>query len=148
MANRRYASIVVVLALALLLAACGQESVQADDEAAVTVEQVGDSELARITLSEHAVQRLAVQTAAVEEATVGGERHKVVPHAAVIWDSSGQAWTYAALEAHVYMRAPIAVLRIDGDAALLSDGPEIGTQVVVVGAPELWGAETGVGGGH
>jgi hypothetical protein len=32
--------------------------------------------------------------------------------------------------------------------AYLDAGPEAGTKVVTVGAAELWGVETGVGGGH
>lgn len=149
MAIRRITPILLVLLMGLLLAACGQETTNADSEEAVHVEQADDSELARITLSANAMTRLAVATAAIEEMTVDGERHKVVPHAAVMWDADGQAWTYTVLEPRVFMRAPVEVMRIDGgETAVLADGPDVGTEVVTVGASELWGAEHGVGGGH
>jgi hypothetical protein len=148
MAIRRFAPILVVLLFGLPLAACGQETTQAGGEAAIEVEEIAGSDLSTLTLSEHAAQRLAVATAAVEEKTVDGARHLVVPHSAVIWDSSGQAWAYTVVDTRAYVRAPLTVMRVDGDTAVLDDGPEAGTEVVTVGAPELWGAETGVGGGH
>ena len=43
-------------------------------------------------------------------------------------------------------RAPITVDRVDGETAYLVKGPAVGTAVVTVGAPELYGAEYGVGG--
>jgi hypothetical protein len=145
--NRKDLVFVVVL-LALVLAACGQDSAGAEDEAAVTVEQIAGSELSRITVSQHAAERLAIETTEVDEMPIDGATHKIVPHAAVLWDSDGQAWTYTAVEATVFVRAPVTVLRVDGDTAVLDDGPDTGTRVVIVGASELWGAETGVGGGH
>ena len=51
----------------------------------------------------------------------------------------------AEVEELVYVRAPIDVIRIDGDRALLSDGPPLGTEVVTVGAAELLGTEYEVG---
>jgi hypothetical protein len=33
------------------------------------------------------------------------------------------------------------VERIDGDSVILKDGPSVGTLVVTVGAPQLFGAE-------
>ena len=40
---------------------------------------------------------------------------------------------------------PIWNYQIEGDLAVLSDGPASGTAIVVVGAAELFGAETGIG---
>jgi hypothetical protein len=71
-----------------------------------------------------------------------------VPFAAVFWDAEGQAWTYTNPEPLVFVRQTVAVERIDGDRALLTDGPAAGSSVVIVGVAELYGAETGVGGGH
>jgi len=45
----------------------------------------------------------------------------------------------------VFVRTQVRVDRIDGDVALLLDGPPSGTSVVTVGLAELFGAETGVG---
>jgi hypothetical protein len=36
--------------------------------------------------------------------------------------------------------------RVDGGTAYLRAGPAVGTMVVTVGVPELYGAEFGVGG--
>jgi hypothetical protein len=46
------------------------------------------------------------------------------------------------------VRSAIDVASIEGDRALLTSGPPVGTTVVTVGVAELYGAETGVGGGH
>lgn len=137
-----------ILAIGLSLAACGQDPAMAGHEDAVVVEEVEGSDLARLTLSQNAAQRLDVQTAAVEEARVDGATRLVVPAGAVIWDAHGAAWVYTSPEALVFVRAPISIEHIDAQQAVLSDGPEPGTAVATVGVAELWGAETGVGGGH
>jgi hypothetical protein len=41
----------------------------------------------------------------------------------------------------VFERRRIGVERIMGDLAVLSDGPSVGTEVVMVGAPLLYGTE-------
>jgi hypothetical protein len=45
----------------------------------------------------------------------------------------------------VFVRESIDVIEIDGDQALLSDGPAPGTEVVTVGAAEILGTEYEVG---
>lgn len=137
-----------ILAIGLSLAACGQEPVAADHEDAVVVEEIQGTELARLTLSEHAAQRLDLQTGTVGEATVNGAQRKVVEAGAVIWDAHGDAWVYTSPEALVFVRAPITIEHIDAERAVLADGPDVGTTVVTVAVAELWGAESGVGGGH
>jgi hypothetical protein len=44
-----------------------------------------------------------------------------------------------------YVRRSIAIDHVEGDRAVLRDGPAPGTSVVTVGAPELLGIEYGVG---
>jgi hypothetical protein len=63
-----------------------------------------------------------------------------------VYDSDGSTWTYATAAPRTYLREPIVVERIDGDAAILTRGPAVGTAVVVVGAPELLGAEYQISG--
>lgn len=135
--------LVGLIVAGLAVAGCGQTSSPSAKEAAITVEKQ-DSGLAKLTLSEHAAQRLGVQLADVREQ--GSQ--KVIPYAAVIYDAQGATWAYAASAALTFQRAPITVDTISGDEAILTDGPDAGTQVVIVGAAELYGAETGVGGGH
>ena len=71
-----------------------------------------------------------------------------VPYAAVIYDAKGATWSYVNTAPLVFLRSQITVDEIDGDTAVLSAGPSVGTSVVTTGAAELYGAEIGVGGGH
>ncbi|MEW6239734.1 MAG: efflux RND transporter periplasmic adaptor subunit [Chloroflexota bacterium] len=73
-----------------------------------------------------------------------GATQKVIPYAAVIYDVEGNAWVYTNPEPLVFVRQPIVIDYIEGDLAILLDGPEAETAVVTVGAAELFGAETGV----
>jgi len=66
----------------------------------------------------------------------------------VLYDADGTTWAYAASERNVFVRNEIVVDRIEGDLAYLVEGPPVGAEVVTTGAAELYGTETGVGGGH
>jgi hypothetical protein len=66
---------------------------------------------------------------------------KVIPYSAVIYDSSGKTWTYTNPEPLVFVRHRIDVDSIEGDRAVLKEGPAIGTIVVTAGAAELMGVE-------
>jgi hypothetical protein len=129
----------------LLLAGCSEGPASPPEEA-IHIEEL-ESGLKRLTLSADAAERLGVETAAVEDRGA----QKVVPYAAVIYDADGATWAYVAVEPLSFQRASIVVESIPsrpGDEAILTDGPPAGTPVVIVGAAELFGAETGVGGGH
>jgi hypothetical protein len=69
---------------------------------------------------------------------------KVVPYQAVLYGVHGETWVYSEPEPLVYVRLPIVIDYIEEDLAYLSEGPEVGTAVVTVGAAELLGTETGV----
>ena len=87
------------------------------------------------------------QRVLVELSLLGsGTQQKVVPYASVIYDLHGETWVYKTGEPLTFVRHPITVDYIDGDMAVLSEGPPVGTEIVTVGVIELWGAETGVGG--
>jgi hypothetical protein len=75
-----------------------------------------------------------------------GATRKIVPYDAVLYDLHGETWVYTSPEPLVYVRAPITVDYIEGELAVLSEGPPAGTEVVTAGASELFGAETGIGG--
>jgi hypothetical protein len=68
-------------------------------------------------------------------------KQKVVPYGAVYYDAKGTPWLYVNKEPLVFERQRIAVERVVGDQAVLSDGPPIGTSVVTVGAALLYGTE-------
>jgi hypothetical protein len=136
---RIFAAVMVVA----VLSACGEVNKPTDtaDEPAQLV-TIDGSERQAIVLTSAAAQRLAIETAAVAPAKTG---QTVIPHAAVFYGLDGEAWTYASPEELTYLRTPISIDRIEGDRAYLTDGPPPGTQVVTVGAPELFGVEEGVG---
>jgi hypothetical protein len=69
------------------------------------------------------------------------ERQKVVPYSAVYYDAKGAAWVYVNPKPLTFERQRVAVDRIVGDVAILSEGPPAGTPVVTVGAALLYGAE-------
>jgi hypothetical protein len=88
-------------------------------------------------------QRVFVEVSMVPS----GATQKIVPYDAMLYDLNGKAWVFTNPEPLVYIRAPITVDYIEGDLAVLSEGPPAGTEVVTAGASELFGAETGIGGG-
>ena len=73
-----------------------------------------------------------------------GER-KVVPYSALIYDSHGQTWIYTSPSARTFVRHKVEIDQIQGDVAVLKDGPPAGTVVASVGAAELYGTEFKVG---
>jgi hypothetical protein len=70
-----------------------------------------------------------------------GKLQKVIPYAAVLYDAHGNTWTYTNPEPLVFVRHRIDVEFIEGDRAVLREGPAIGTAVVTAGAAELFGVE-------
>jgi hypothetical protein len=139
----RIGSILLLAAATVVVAGCSAE--EADDEAegsfVAVAEEIEGSDVSRITLVESAVTRLALET--VE---IGPDL--VIPYGALLYDEKGQAWTYTSPEPLVYVREPVEVDRIEDERVALASGPAPGTEVVTVGAAELYGVEVGVGGGH
>jgi hypothetical protein len=74
-----------------------------------------------------------------------GEKRRMIPFAAVLYDAHGNTWVYTNPEPLVFVRQPIQIETIVGDEVLLIDGPPAGTAVVTVGGAELFGTEFGVG---
>ena len=67
---------------------------------------------------------------------------KVVPYSAILYDLTGDTWVYTNPEPSVFVRERVDIERIDKDLAVLNTGPAVGTQVVTIGAAELYGAES------
>jgi len=132
----------LTLVAALLISSCGEpvseEHVVADPPA--IVEEVEDTEIPRVTLTERAAERVDLQTAPVE---MTGDR-LVVPFSAVMVDPDGTFWVYTNPESLVFVRHEITIDHEEGDQTFLTAGPPPGTPVVTVGVPELYGAETGI----
>lgn len=131
---------------AFLLGACAQGEVAGivSEDPPVKVEKNEATGLSRLTLSAKAAERLGIATGAVSAAGAG----TAIPYAALVYDKAGKTWVYTNPEGRDYVRQEIEVQRIEGDMAFLSSGPPVGTAVVTVGTAELWGVDTGVGGGH
>ena len=106
------------------------------------VEAANGSKQARVILTQKAAERLGIKTAKVAADAAGA---LIAPYAAVLYDVKGQAWVYTQAEPLSYARHPIVIKSIKGESAFLTEGPPAGTAVVVIGASELYGAESGVG---
>jgi hypothetical protein len=139
----RWAVAVLVAASAAGVTGCSAEaSSTASAVKPAKVEKIEGSELKRITLTEKAAQRLDIQTTDVRDHA----GQLVMPYAALIYDANGGTWAYTNPEPLVYLREPVAVVRIDADLVVLASGrPAVGTAVVTVGAAELFGTELGLG---
>ena len=141
---------ILIIASLLTAVACTATSSRATKEEPATVEPIEGTDLSRVILTAKASERLGIETALVRQAEVGpagGEAalRKVIPYAAVLYDPNGNTFVYTNGEPFTFVRAPITVDYIEGELAILHDGPPSGTAVVTVGAAELYGTEFGVG---
>jgi hypothetical protein len=89
----------------------------------------------------HAGQRLRV-----ELVFSGGGEQLTIPYSAVIYGVEGGVWAYTSAGPLTFVRAPITVASIQGNTAVLSEGPAPGTEVVTVGGEELLGTEFAIEG--
>jgi hypothetical protein len=102
----------------------------------------------KVKLSEKAVERLGVQTAAVKEAAAAaeGQAAKIaVPYSSIVYLTDGTALVYTSPEPRVFVPQPVEIDYIEGDTAVLKNGPAPGVQVASVGVQEIFGEEIGVG---
>lgn len=106
---------------------------------AATVEEAG-SGLPRLKLTDKAVDRLGLTT---EEVTKGARSTLEIPYGALLYDAAGKTWVYTNPEPRTFIRAAVAVERITGNVVQLNSGPPAGTDVVTLGAAELFGVEFG-----
>jgi hypothetical protein len=106
----------------------------------VKSEPIGDTGVKRLTLTDQAVDRLAVETFPV----VDGSGRLMIPYAALLYLPDGSTFVYTNPEGRSYVRAPVAVESITGAQVVLASGPPAGTRVVTTGGAELWGAEFGI----
>jgi hypothetical protein len=145
--SRRVLAAAGLLAVGLPLAACTQPPAEADNPGAepATVEHVEGSDVSRLTLTAKAAERLGIRTKPVLSGRLAGASRSVIPYSALLYDANGDTWVYTNPEPLTYVRERVTVDRIQGDQAVLSDGPPEGTVVVAVGVAELYGTETGVG---
>jgi hypothetical protein len=144
------ASLTVLAAITVSASGCSEAGASNEEnpETAVTVEEPAEEgQPARITVSERAEQRLGLTTEPVRPLTgQASGATEVIAYSAVVYDEDGKSWTFSAPSPRTYIRVPIVISSITGQTVQLKSGPPVGTQVVVVGAPELVGAEAGISG--
>jgi hypothetical protein len=136
--------LLLVLAAAASVGLSGCAAVKSDSAptgvAPAALEKVG-SDLSKITLTDKAVERLGLTT---EKVTKGSALE--IPYAALMYDGAGKTWVYTSPEPRTYIRAAVTVDKITGDKVQLRSGPPAGTEVVTIGAAELFGTEFGTKG--
>lgn len=140
--------VAALLLLAVLpLAGCqgGEEEAAAADEPAKVEPVEGSEELSLITLTAEAAKRIDLQTAVVRTEGEGAGERTIVPYSAIVYETDGETWVYTSPKDLSFVREQIVVEEIEGDRAVLSEGPSAGTEVVTVGVAELFGAEHGIG---
>ena len=136
---------VLVLACAASISLAGCATVKpaaTPTSAAASMEKAG-ADLNKLTLTDKAVERLGVTTVKVAK----GEGSPLqVPYGALVYDANGKTWVYTNPEPRTYIRAAVTVDKIADNKVQLQSGPPAGTDVVTIGAAELFGAEFGTKG--
>jgi hypothetical protein len=132
------AGLLLVIA-GLPLSACSEveEATTSGYEPAKLEPVKGSDDLKRVTFTAEGAKRIGLRTASVRRSG----KHRVVPYEAVIYDPQGKIYVYTSSKPLSYLREKVMVDRVEGDRVLLSDGPPAGTEVVTVGAAEVYGAE-------
>jgi hypothetical protein len=149
MKNAKYliAAAIIVIGIALWSALASQKG-EADTvthDAPAHVEAIEGSEFSRVTLTSRAAERLDIQVGEATDQEIAGAMRRVVPYSSIVYDAEGNTFVYTNPEPLVFVRAAVTVDRIDGDVAILSEGPKAGTKVASVGGALLFGTEFGVG---
>lgn len=129
-----------MIALVLVLGGCRTTRV-AEVHHPATLVETGQDGIMKVVLEEQALARLGLVTAPVAEETVDGQKRLVVPYGALLYDTKGDTWAFTNPEPRAFVRHKVAVHSVSGNQVVLREGPAAGTLVVIVGAPELLGAE-------
>ena len=85
-----------LLAVPLLLTACGGTANEGAGAEPAVVEQVKGTDIARVKLTAEAAKLLGVRTDRVRSEGAGSRT--VIPYDAVLYDPDGGTWTLASLE--------------------------------------------------
>lgn len=131
----------VLIAAGVSLSACSEATSEYEETAGhyepARLEPVKGTDVTRVKFSAEGAKRVGLQTAQVR----WDGRRKVIPYAAVIYGPEGNTFTYTSPEPLVYVREKVNVDYVDGDRVVLSEGPSTGTEIVTVGAAEVYGTE-------
>jgi hypothetical protein len=132
----------VLIAGVVSLSACGEASSGYDYETAshhepAKLEPIKGTDVNRVILDAEGAERIGLRTAPIRQ----NGQETVIPYGAVIYDADGETFTYTAPEPLTFVRQKIDIDHVVGDSVMLSDGPPAGTEVVTVGAAEVYGSE-------
>jgi hypothetical protein len=129
----------------LSLAGCAEvEDAAVDGYEPASLSSVAGTDFKRVTFTEEGAARTALKTAAVRRSG----RRVVVPYEALIYAGDGTSYVYASPKPLTYDRTEVVIDRVRGSRVLLAEGPRVGSQVVTVGASEVYGTELEIAGGH
>ena len=143
--RRAFLGFVVTVAAAASLAGCAEIEVPlAEPYEPAHLESTGPDQPARVILTEEAAHRVGLQTTLVKPHGADVS----LDHAALVYDKKGKPWVFTVVGPRTYVRAPVGIKEIDDELMILSSGPPPGTEVVTVGAIELWGTELEIAGKH
>jgi hypothetical protein len=129
----------LVVAAGLTVSACKEVETETSEgyEPAKLEAVKGNKDVKLVTFTEEGAKRTGLQT---DNVRLEGGR-KVVPYAALIYDTEGKTFVYTSPKRLTYLRAPVTVKRVAGKDVIVSDGPAAGTPVVTVGTAEVYGTE-------
>ena len=137
--------VVAVVAAASLTGCAEIEAPAAEPYEPAHLEPTGPDQPARIILTEEAQHRVQLQTTHVKPHGADVS----VDQAALVYDKKGKPWVFTVIGPLTYVRAAIGIKEVSEDnLVILSSGPPAGTEVVTVGAIELWGTELEIAGSH
>lgn len=138
----------VVTVIGLQLAGCSKPASYTKVEPFSTKKENG---INKVTFTEKAMERAAVKTAPLQEGKVDGADNAsprpFVPYSALMYVPTGETFIYTSPTPRTFVRQAVNVDYIAKDVVVLKDGPPKGTEIVTVGAAEIFGAEVGNGGG-
>jgi hypothetical protein len=144
--RRAFQSFVVAVAATASLAACAEIEVPlAEPYEPAHLESTGPEQPARVILTDEAQRRVQLQTTFVK--SHGADVS--LDQAALVYDKKGKPWVFTVIGPLTYVRAAVGIKEVnENNVAILSSGPPAGTEVVTVGAIELWGTELEIAGKH
>lgn len=96
----------------------------------------------RIKLTEDARRRLAIKSLTFPQDQNG---KRTIPISALLYDTSGIAWVFVETPRLEFHREQIRILQTLSDQILVASGFSDSVPVVIQGAAELIGTESGVG---
>jgi hypothetical protein len=149
MRTSTFTLVAALVVAALPLVGCNRAGSNYTKVEPAKVEHTAGSEISKLTLTEKAMERLGVKTTPIVEGKIEGAADDTprpfVPYSAVMYVPNGDTFVYTSPSPRTFVRQPVHIDYIERDVAVLKDGPPTGTQVVSVGAAELFGTEFGVG---